>query len=926
MSATSVGQIGLDLVVNQKQFHNQMSGIQQLAKKTGKMLAFAFAVKKLIDFGKECLNLGSDLQEVQNVVDVTFPNMTAKVNDFAKSASASFGLSETMAKKFTGTYGAMAKAFGFTEKAAFEMGSTLTGLAGDVASFYNISQDEAYTKLKSVFSGETETLKDLGIVMTQTALDAYALANGYGKTTKSMSEAEKVALRYAFVQKQLTAAAGDFARTSDSWANQTRILKLQFDSLKASIGQGLINLFTPVIKVVNYLIGKLSVLATKFKSLTELLTGKKLSNNQINDAIVGADGLTESVSGIGDAAKKSVKEMKALAGFDELNDISSGSASSGSDSSGGVSGVNSTDGLIGLLNNEIKDNEQATNKFVERFKATIESLRDAFTPTTTAWKEALTQLKGVWNDAKPSFIQGAKDIKGSFLKVSNYLIKDFVPNIVNSFSKNIAPVFTDVLSISIDTAGKYFKTYGKIIKSCTDTVIIPALRLIEEVYTGICESIGNAWGEYGAPLMANLTTTFDKIQNILRKFYYNLVEPILSAVLDTLSQIWEETLKPLVEKAISSILEIANEISIFYNKVLLPVIDWLLDNLYPIIRKVVDAILETTKKAFSSIGKIIGSVIDFIKGTIKFIVGVFTGDWKKAWTGIKDIFSGIWDAIVGVVELAWISIQTPFKYAKSFFAEVWNKIKEVFSGVVDWFKSIFQTAWDGIKNAFSSVGTFFSGIWSTIKGKFSNVKNWFKGTFQDAWDAIKGVFSGVGSFFGGIWDKIKNKFTKLGTSIGNAISSSVKSGINGIIGSIEKVINKAIGMINGAIKIVNKMPGVKIGTIDKLTLPRLANGGFVKANSPQLAIIGDNRHHGEIVSPDDKLEQMALTAAKLASGGNQESNELLRQEISLLQRIIDLLIAILEKETGISAETIFDIVRKSADSYTKRTGKPAFPY
>ncbi len=209
-------------------------------KKAGIVLAGAFAVKQIVDFGKECIELGSDLSEVQNVVDVTFPKMKAQVNDFAKSAAGNFGLSETMAKKFTGAYGAMSKSFGFTEKEAYNMSTALTGLAGDVASFYNLSQDEAYTKLKSVFTGETETLKDLGVVMTQNALDAYAMANGYGKVTAKMSEQEKVALRYKFVQDQLSASAGDFLRTSDSWANQTRLLSLQFESLKASIGQGLI--------------------------------------------------------------------------------------------------------------------------------------------------------------------------------------------------------------------------------------------------------------------------------------------------------------------------------------------------------------------------------------------------------------------------------------------------------------------------------------------------------------------------------------------------------------------------------------------------------------------------------------------------------------------------------------------------------------
>ena len=130
MAKTSVGQIGLDLVVNQNKFNKQMSGITNLAKKAGAVLAGAFAVKKIADFGKSCLDLGSDLAEVQNVVDVTFPSMTARVDEFAKSAITSFGLSETMAKKFTGTFGAMAKAFGFSEQQAYDMSSTLTGLAG----------------------------------------------------------------------------------------------------------------------------------------------------------------------------------------------------------------------------------------------------------------------------------------------------------------------------------------------------------------------------------------------------------------------------------------------------------------------------------------------------------------------------------------------------------------------------------------------------------------------------------------------------------------------------------------------------------------------------------------------------------------------------------------------------------------------------
>ena len=345
MAADSVGQIGLDLVVNQNQFKQQMTGIQGLAKKAGAALAAAFAVKKIVDFGAQCIELGSDLAEVQNVVDVTFPRMSKQVDDFAKNAITSFGLSETMAKKFTGTFGAMAKAFGFGEQAAYEMSTTLTGLAGDVASFYNISQDEAYTKLKSVFTGETETLKDLGIVMTQSALDSYALANGYGKVTSKMSEAEKVALRYKFVQDQLSLASGDFIRTADGWANQVRVLKLQFDSLKATIGQGLINVLTPVIQVINRIISKLMSLANAFKAFTEMVTGKKGSGGA-SAAAVGMEAVAQAsdkagkaAGGAGSAAKKASKDMKSVTtGIDELNIISPETDSGGGGSGGGAGG------------------------------------------------------------------------------------------------------------------------------------------------------------------------------------------------------------------------------------------------------------------------------------------------------------------------------------------------------------------------------------------------------------------------------------------------------------------------------------------------------------------------------------------------------------------------------------------------------------
>ena len=179
----------------QKQTGRVMSAVEQQTarisrswKRVGAAITSVISVAAIVAFGKSCLELGSNLQEVQNVVDVTFGSMSGRVDEFAKNAANAFGLSETMAKEYMGTYGAMAKSFGIVGQAGYDMSAAITGLTGDVASFYNLSQDEAYTKLKSIFTGETESLKDLGVVMTQTALDQYALNEGFGKTTAKMTE------------------------------------------------------------------------------------------------------------------------------------------------------------------------------------------------------------------------------------------------------------------------------------------------------------------------------------------------------------------------------------------------------------------------------------------------------------------------------------------------------------------------------------------------------------------------------------------------------------------------------------------------------------------------------------------------------------------------------------------------------------------
>ena len=285
------------------------------------MDALKKAGESLAEFGKASMELSSDLQEVQNVVDVTFTTMSDKVNEFAKSADASAGLSETMAKEYAGTFGTMAKSMGFAEAEAYKLATSLAQFTGDLASFRNLSQDEAFTKLQAIFTGETESLKALGVVLTQTNLDAFALANGFGKTTDAMTEQEKVSLRYQYVMDQLSAAQGDFVRTQDSWANQTKTLELQLENLKTTVGEGLIGVLSPLVGLINdAVVPALQDMATKFAEAVDPTPAEEFqgSINRLKDTMSDVD--TEFTAAIAeiertsfavDACVESMKELEA---------------------------------------------------------------------------------------------------------------------------------------------------------------------------------------------------------------------------------------------------------------------------------------------------------------------------------------------------------------------------------------------------------------------------------------------------------------------------------------------------------------------------------------------------------------------------------------------------------------------------------------
>lgn len=300
--------------------------------KLTKIGLIAAATKKLVDFGKEAIEVASDLTEVQNVVDVTFGSMAADINEFASNATKQFGLSELSAKKFTSTMGAMLKSSGITGEAVKTMSIELTKLAADMASFYNLDPEEAFQKIRSGISGETEPLKQLGINMSVANMQAYALSQGIKKQWKEMSQAEQTLLRYSYLLSVTGDAQGDFARNAGTWANQVKLLKEQWQEFMGLIGKALIEVLLPVVKFLNRALEFLINITKEIGKIYSLITGKEIAvetNNNIADsAMDAAEGEEELASGI-DKAKKAAKG--ALAAFDEINQLQESIGDSGGD-------------------------------------------------------------------------------------------------------------------------------------------------------------------------------------------------------------------------------------------------------------------------------------------------------------------------------------------------------------------------------------------------------------------------------------------------------------------------------------------------------------------------------------------------------------------------------------------------------------------
>lgn len=498
--------------------------------------------------------MASDLEEVQNVVDVSFGSMADEVEAFANAAVRSYGMSALTAKRMASTFMAMSNGMDIAQEAGKNMSLQLTALAGDMASFYNVGQDIAQTALNSIFTGETESLKKFGIVLTETNLEAFALSQGIKKSYQAMSQAEKVALRYNYVLNATKNAQGDFARTSGGWANQIRLLKEQWTQFLGILGSGLIKILTPMVKALNQMLASLISIGN---AIVKVFGGKTTNNmsTTIKDSASSAGDLD---AGLGNANESAKKLSRTIAGFDELNVLNPkeeekkpDSGNTGSDI--GVGNIadfkideTQTEGVKTRLEQFVKDCQEILNKWqstipkleinfdTEKAKNNLQNIGKNLLDTIAGWGSFIITIGiDIANDLDIGRL--GNDVLGlveAFTELASSITGAVVPALENFYNIGLSPLVQAIGNV----ADSMLTWATGILKSWSDWFITNKDNIA---------SLGTILGEIVEPISSIvgkiLEVSWDVLANAL-----TIINDALQGIATSIITMKPETLKSII--------------------------------------------------------------------------------------------------------------------------------------------------------------------------------------------------------------------------------------------------------------------------------------------------------------------------------------------------------------------------------------------
>lgn len=779
-----------------KSIKRTRSGFRGLASTIGKFYATYWLVMRAVGKLGSAVDLASQLTEVQNVVDTTFGDMASKVDDFTKTSIQDFGMSELTVKQISSRFQALGTSVGITSQqvangtavankalmsqnntlykttdSMADMSLNLTRLAGDMASFYDVDQADVAKSLQSIFSGTIAPLRRYGLDLTQATLSEWAMKNGLDANIKSMTQAEKVLLRYNYVMANTQAAQGDFAKTANTWANSVRVLKQEFQAWGSIIGSVIINALKPFVQALNKVMLKVISFTRTVADALGAIFGWTI---EISGRGATADGMEDIADGVGDIGdnadssnKKAQKLKKTLLSIDEIHALDDnsdsgsggGSGSGGSGGGGAGSGVDSslkkTDGLLEKYKSSIKDLYSLGKYIGDALANAMESIN---------WKK-IYQKADNFGKGLADFLNGlisprlfydlGATIAGS-LNTALHFLNSFgttfdwtnfglsIANGINGFFENfdfallaktinawVQGIYTALITEAKNLSRK------DILKGITDFLSNLDIKTVEIIVgTLLIKKIISL--KLGSAALAFIGKSLSKAiaQAIASKIGFELVEGagIGTAIMQAFKTIFASlsTNLGLLIEGLFSGLSLGDAITAAFGT------------------GAAD-LLATIGSAFSAIAGTILSIVNFVKmlkdgfswiNEILMVIGVALATVGAILAGVAALPAVIVGAIVAAVATIVVVVK-----------DNWNTICELFSTVGDWFNgNVIEPVVSFFKDMWKTISGFFGSLWKDIVTVWQGASKWFSSTVIEP---IVGFFKGFATraqqIFQGVW-------------------------------------------------------------------------------------------------------------------------------------------------------------------------------
>ena len=918
---------------------------------------------------KQAIQVASDLEEVQNVVDVSFGDMADEVEKFANSAIQNFGMSALTAKRMASTFMSMANGMGLAAKDGKNMSLQLTALAGDMASFYNVEQDIAQTALNSIFTGETESLKKFGIVLTEANLNAFALSRGITKSYNAMSQAEKVALRYQYVLKATANAQGDFVRTSSSWANQVRILKEQWSQLIGILGKGLIAALTPIVKALNKL---LSYLIAIGNAIASLFGGKKITgvSKGLDSAAGSAGNLDDNLGGAGgkldEDNKKAEKLAKTLASFDELDILTSNdkdednSGGSGDDTGGGGGGSFeipdfSTDEAASELIPNIQKLLDEVQKILDKWKPLIPKLEFNFDK-----EKALADLKQIGLDIINIIAGWGTFVISLAIKVANDL--------------DIGRLLNDVISLT--------RAFTDLCSNITDAVVPALLTFYDEALSKAVQGVGDLLDEmlqWGEGELNKWSDWFIENKDTINEFAGNLgkcLEPLALILVDIADSAWGifsgvltaigDALRGIADvvvnmdlQDISTVLslltavlgiKVAFDIGKMFTEMNESIDGGLIDKLSFIegyitgdgkISTGLTTLAGKFTSTFASIGTAISPITTAMSEGFSSVVGA-VGATTTPLTTLKGLVVGTGEgfkALWGILAANPIAlIIAAIALVVAALVHLWNTNEEFRQWMIDFYENNLKPIVESIKETFvglweehlkplweESLKPLLGDLWETIKGTWDLIANLIGEIVKIIAPVVANILQMIAQFvddiagyIGGCMDVLKGIIEFI-TGVFSGDWEKAWNGIKDIFKGIwEMMVNLVKAPVNLIIGVINGMISGVVAGINLVV--RAINS--ISVDIPDWVPLVGGKHIGFNLS-----EVTAPQIPTLAKGGVLTSPTLamVGEVVSALYQMAQLVIAAIndvDMNVSIGDDVIAQSAKRGNDDYRNRTGKP----